>query len=323
MQALISFEIVILFFIDYSIDYIITINFFLISANLLGMFSSYFYELTLRMNFYHKNLLEVEKRKVERINFELEDRILRRTKELEKITNKAIESDKLKSMFLANISHEIRTPMNGILGFTTLLNNEELSPEKRKSYLEIISGRGEYLMEILNNLIEISMIESNSLQVKYEDIDLNVILTNLYKFLNEFFREKEITFVTDLPKLNENLIVRTDLVKLEQIITNLVTNASKYSSEGEVCLGYKINNKYLSIFVSDNGPGIPEHFRPYVFKSFVKNENMQEKFKQGAGLGLAISKGLAEIMGAKISYKSTVGEGTTFFLDFDKSVIVR
>ncbi|MCF8381024.1 MAG: hypothetical protein K9H49_15725 [Bacteroidales bacterium] len=318
----ISYEVLVFFLIEMSPISIIVTNFFLISANIMGMFSSYFYDLTLRMNFYHKNLLSIEKKNIEAINEQLEYRVLERTKKLEEAKEEAVKSEKLKSMFLANISHEIRTPMNGILGFASLLNKTELSLEKRKSYLEIINERGEYLMGILNNLIEFAMIESNSMKVYQNEVKLNYTLNNLYKFLIGFFQGTELIFKTSVPENSEELIIRTDKVKLEQIITNLVTNASKYSSAGEVCLGYKIEKEKLRIFVSDNGPGIPEEFRQYIFKSFTKNEKDKAKFAQGTGLGLAISKGLAELMGADLSYSSTLGEGTTFYLDFDIGVMV-
>jgi len=319
----IGYEVLVFYLIDINGTFIIISNFFLIAANLMGMFASYFYDLSVRLNFYHKNLLEIEKIKVETINTELEERVEIRTEKLKIATEQAIKSDKLKSMFLANISHEIRTPMNGIIGFTTLLNKDNLSQEKRKSYIDIIQGRGEYLLQILNNLIEISMIESDTMHVSHEKVNLNHTINKLFKFLNGFFNDKDLNLATEMDASKPDIIIKTDQIKLEQIITNLVVNASKYAVKGLVKLGFKVENKKLRIYVSDEGPGIPEHFRPYIFNAFAKNENRDEKFNSGTGLGLAISKGLAGLMNAELSYTSVIGKGTTFYLDFNEDVIVK
>lgn len=322
LLIVVGYEILVFALIEIDGTFIIISNFFLISACLMGMFSSYYYDLSVRLNFYHKNLLEIEKQKVENINAELEERVESRTEKLKIASEKAIKSDKLKTMFLTNISHEIRTPMNGIIGFTALLDNDNLSLEKRKSYIDIIRGRGEYLLQILNNLIEISMIESNSMPVNIEKVNLTKSINKLFQFLSGFFTDKDTKLIIESDDFIADLFIKTDQIKLEQIITNLVVNASKYADKGLVKLGFKFENQKLRIYVSDEGPGIPEHFRPFIFSAFAKNENKQAKFNSGTGLGLAISKGLAELMNAELSYTSVIDEGTTFYLDFNEDVIV-
>ena len=320
-MIVLSYEIMVLAFMDLNLENFILINFFFITGNLIGMFSSYLYELSQRKSFYFKNLLNEEKEKVDKINLHLEERVLHRTKDLEKATKKAVESDQLKSEFLANISHEIRTPMNGIIGFTTLLSKSDLSLDKRKTYLNIINEKGLDLIEILNNIIAISMIESNSTQLNESDFELNSNLLNLHDSLSESFTDSSIKFKLDIPVENSKIKIKTDRIKFEQIINNLVINALKYAQHGEVILGYKIKKKGLRIFVSDTGVGIPKQFKPYVFTSFSKNESKKKEFKKGTGLGLAICKGLADLMGAKISFKSIMGKGTTFYLDFPIDII--
>ena len=315
-MIVLSYEIMVLAFMDIDLDNFILINFFFLTGNFIGMFSSYLFELNQRKSFYFKNLLNEEKGKVDKTNLHLEERVLLRTIELEKATKKAVESDKLKSEFLANISHEIRTPMNGILGFTGLLAIRDLNEEKRKSYLNIINEKGLDLIEILNNLIDISMIESNTMHLNESNFELNSTLLNLHAFLSGSFTDSTIKFELDIPENRSDIFIKTDRVKFEQIISNLVINALKYAQKGKVSLGYKINKKALRIFVSDTGLGIPDQFKPYVFTSFSKNESMKKEFKKGTGLGLAICKGLADLMGAEISFTSIKGEGTTFHVDY-------
>jgi signal transduction histidine kinase len=301
-------------------------SFFLISANLMGMFSSYLFEFSFRKEFYTNEMLKKEKQRTQELNDNLETEIRKRTRELNNAREKAEQSDHLKSMFLANMSHEIRTPLNGILGFTDLLQNEDLDEQRKNLYLNIINDRGNYLLSILNNIIDFSLIRSNQLSMNEEDFNLNHSLNTLYIFLENNFNKSgttEVKFRLELEHPDKEFTIHADRTKLEQILTNLVENSSKYTEKGEVIIGYKLFRDYLRLYVADTGAGIPYQYRKYIFRSFAKMEDQDVDFKGGAGLGLAICKGLADFMGANIHFQTEENKGTRFYLDLPASVLVK
>ncbi len=299
-----------------------SIIFFLFSANCMGIVGSYLNELNLRKQFFAQKQLDQEKKKVQRMNQELEKKLKVRTSDLKEAKNKAKESDKLKTAFLANMSHEIRTPMNGILGFTEILLNEEVDKNRRIKYLKIIHERANYLMNFLNNIIEISLIESKQLKFYYAQIELNAFLHQLYKSYSPLFHENNITFFLNLER-KEELIIESDQEKLEKIINHYLANALKFTSKGKVTLGYTFINDKLRIYVKDTGPGIPESQKDYIFQRFTKYEKDQEEYKYGTGLGLSISKGLAKFLDGETGFISRKGEGTIFYVDFSLIEIMQ
>lgn len=313
---IIGYEIVLFGFLDLPGKTEFLSNFFLISGNFMGMFSAYHYEFNIRKNFFLKLRLEEEKLKVVDLNLNLEQKVGERTSELEKATKRAVESDQLKTRFLANISHEIRTPMNGILGFSELLLNPEIKPEKRVTYIEVINERGKYLLGILNNLIDISMIETNNLKINPEVFELNDFMTTLKSFLDSYFVGHPGSLILETQITGTSVYLKTDRVKLEQILTNLVNNASKYAKDKDVRFGYEVRNGNIRFFVRDEGPGIPDELKPFLFESFTSGDNHGISRKSSAGLGLAISRGLTEFLGGTISYTSVKNKGTTFTIEF-------
>ncbi len=319
----IVYLLLLLLFIKPGIRFTLTSGFFLIAANIMGMFSAYLFEYAFRKEFYFNELLKKEKQKTQELNENLEKEIRNRTRELNSALDHAEQSDHLKSMFLANMSHEIRTPLNGILGFTDLLQNEELDEKRRKMYLNIIQDRSNYLLSILNNIIDFSLIKSNQLKFTETEFNLNHSLNTLYIFLENIFTKGNLEFKLELEKPEEEILIRTDKTKIEQILTNLVENAAKYTQKGHVIMGYKFFRDYLRIYVADTGPGIPFEYRKYIFRSFAKMEDSDVEFKSGAGLGLAICKGLADFIGANIHFNTEESKGTRFFLDLPTSVILK
>ncbi len=309
-------SIVLTIVLDFQPNHRTSIILFLFTANALGMVASYLYELNLRKQFFAQTQLNNERKKVHRMNLELEKKVILRTRDLEEAKNKAEESDKLKTAFLANMSHEIRTPMNGILGFTEILENEEIEEHKKKKYLKIINERAQYLLELINKIIDISLIESNQLKFNYEQIELNPFMEKLYKTYSVLFKESDVNFRLDLEKEEEIIIIESDSGKLEQIISNFIANASKFTCQGHVILGYNFVKDKLRIYVKDTGPGIPESQREYIFHRFTKYEKNQEVYKTGTGLGLSISKGLAKFLDGETGFISREGEGSTFYIDF-------
>lgn len=228
---------------------------------------------------------------------------------------KAEESDKLKSSFLANLSHEIRTPMNAIVGFSDLLNDPTLEENERKSYLDIIRKSGKNLVSIIEDLIEMSKIDANQIVPKYYGLDLDKFMQELYETLQVTVpKEKNIDFYLTQNKQSVSLPILTDDVKLQQIITNLITNAFKYTEQGFVSFGYEINenNQEIEFKIKDSGIGIDPKNLKLIFDRFRRIEEDYSAEFSGLGLGLAISKAYVEMLGGRISVASKAGEGSVF-----------
>lgn len=240
--------------------------------------------------------------------------------ELIKAKEKAEESNRLKSAFLANMSHEIRTPMNGILGFAGLLNEPDLSGEEQKNYIRIIEKSGVRMLNILNDIINISQIESGVMEVFLQDININVQIDDIYNLFMPEVEAKGFTFKVHKAFADEDAHIKTDSEKVFSILTNLIKNAIKYSEKGSIEFGYTAENKCIEFFVKDNGIGIPKNKQEDIFKRFIQADVPNRKARQGAGLGLAISKAYAEMLGGKIWLESHSAEdssekatGSTFF----------
>ncbi|HNT41146.1 MAG TPA: PAS domain S-box protein [Tenuifilaceae bacterium] len=225
---------------------------------------------------------------------------------------KAEESDRLKSAFLANMSHEIRTPMNGILGFAQLLKNPRLSEEEVREYLDVIEQSGQRMLDIINNLINISKIESGEVQVNLSQCDVNEQLQYALNFFKPDADSKGLKFFLEYQLPDEQATVTTDPLKLQVILSNLVKNAIKYCDNGSVAFGCKLKEEYLEFYVSDTGIGIPPLTIGKIFERFVQaNTNYSGRY-EGAGLGLAIAKSYVELLGGSIWVESEVGKGSTF-----------
>jgi signal transduction histidine kinase len=223
---------------------------------------------------------------------------------------RAEESDKLKSSFLANMSHEIRTPMNGIMGFANLLLEEVEDPE-HKGYLEIISKSADRLLATINDVLDISRIEAGQVVISNSVFDLNELVTELHGFFKANTTKLDIRISLGS---SEPFMVNTDKIKLNQILTNLLGNAIKFTKEGYVELGYSVGIDNFTLFVKDTGIGIPEDKLEAVFDRFVQAHTTSDNEFEGTGLGLSISKLFAEILGGRLWVKSKIGEGSTFFL---------
>lgn len=224
---------------------------------------------------------------------------------------KAERNEKLKSAFLANMSHEIRTPLNSIIGFSNLIASEEIDDQKKKDYREIILKQNEVLLTLINDIIDLAKIESGSIEIRMSNTDVRSLLENLYLRYQESCPQN-IQFKLDLQLKEKDYTICTDRTRLEQIINNLVSNAFKYTPEGQVILGYRYSEKkgYFDIFVKDTGIGISPKDQSMLFLRFSQLNNL----KQGAGLGLAISQSLAVILGSRIKLFSEEGKGSEFFL---------
>ncbi|PWD99104.1 PAS domain-containing sensor histidine kinase [Marinilabilia rubra] len=226
---------------------------------------------------------------------------------------KAEESDRLKSAFLANMSHEIRTPMNGILGFSDLLKDPDLSNQEKTEFVAMIRKSGNRLLGIINDLINISKIESGQMQVKFEETNINSQLSFLQGFFEGEGKTKGIEISHTSPLSDDEAVVMTDKEKLYAILTNLIKNAIKFTDEGSVRFGYIKKKDNFEFYVSDTGIGISKENQQKVLERFIQVDSGFASGYEGAGLGLSISKAYIELLGGEIWLKSELGEGTTFY----------
>lgn len=224
--------------------------------------------------------------------------------ELTKAKEKAEESERLKSAFLANMSHEIRTPMNGILGFAELLKDHKLRGEEQQKFIGIIEKSGTRLLNIINNIISLSKIESHQIEVSVTVTNVNEQIEFIYQFFKLEAEKKNLhlTFQNALPA--NDAYIKTDMEKLYAVLTNLVKNAIKFTQTGSIVFGYQLKDEFLEFFVKDSGPGIPDEQKEIIFERFRQGSESLSRNYEGAGLGLSISKGYVEILGGKIWVKN-------------------
>jgi PAS domain S-box-containing protein len=230
---------------------------------------------------------------------------------------KAEESDRLKSAFLANMSHEIRTPMNGILGFAELLNEPDLTGTEQQKCIDMIGKSGKRMLNIINDIIDISKIESGLMAADIKEAMINEQTEYIYTFFKPEVEAKGIKFSLKNTLPQKEAIIKTDREKLYAILTNLVKNAIKYTKEGAIEFGYHLK-KYnesveLEFYVKDTGIGIPKDRQEAIFERFIQADIADKMAYQGAGLGLAITKAYIEMLGGRIWVESEEGKGSTFY----------
>lgn len=220
---------------------------------------------------------------------------------------KAEEANRLKSAFIANISHEIRTPLNAIVGFSSILESVK-SNEERKEYLHIIEHNNQLLLQLINDIIDLSKIEAGTLDF----VDSNIYVDELMKELERAFRFKlaSNTLSLQFNDMHAECYIRGDRNRLMQVMNNLLSNAIKFTSKGSVHFGFSyLENNLLRFYVTDTGPGIPKKYQKTIFGRFVKLNS----FAQGIGLGLAICETIVKHMGGEIGVESESGKGSTFW----------
>ena len=241
------------------------------------------------------------------------ERHLKQQEELIKAKEKAEESDRLKSAFLANMSHEIRTPLNGIMGFAGLLADTDLTEDQKNQYIKIIEESGARMLNIINDLINISIIEAGQLVLHYSQFNLNELLDYIYAFFKPEIEKKGIKFslVKNLPA--EEIILNSDREKVYAILMNIVRNASKYTNSGQISFGYELKENEVQFLIQDTGIGISKDKQKVIFDRFIQAEKSISKDYEGAGLGLAITKAYVDKLGGKIWIDSEPGKGSKFY----------
>jgi PAS domain S-box-containing protein len=237
------------------------------------------------------------------------ERELKQAKEeAERAREEAEEANRVKSAFLANMSHEIRTPLNAIVGFSSLLSTEEISDEERMEYNHIIEQNNALLLQLINDILDLSKMEAGTMEYVYSHVDINKMLSEIAQaaILRQDNKAVEIRLIEPLPELT----LYTDERRMTQVINNFMTNAMKFTSKGSITVGYnKPRDGFVRFYVEDTGMGIPSEKQKDVFTRFVK----LNAFKQGTGLGLAISQQIMKELGGQIGVKSVFGKGSTFW----------
>jgi signal transduction histidine kinase len=237
--------------------------------------------------------------------------------ELKAAKLKLEESDQLKTAFIANISHEIRTPLNGILGFSQLLQKGPVEPGKQQQYLSIIHQKGQELMKLISDIIDISRVEAGWLELLEVQFDPAGLINELEEQSKRGIREtrkEELISVKAFPG-TKNVKVMADKQRILQMMTYLIDNAIKFTEKGKIEIGYGfVGKNAVQFYVKDTGPGIPAQHREIIFERFRQIDNSATRLHGGAGLGLPIARGLANLMGGELSMVSEPGKGTTFYI---------
>jgi PAS domain S-box-containing protein len=230
---------------------------------------------------------------------------------------KAEESERLKTAFLANMSHEIRTPMNGILGFSELLKEPFLSGDEMAEYIDLIQKSGERMLNLINDLFDISRIDAHEVNLQITETPLNELLRDIHAFFRHEAESKGLQLTFSAGLTNSESIIKTDSVKLNQILTNLVKNALKFTHKGGIDFGYIRKNGILEFYVIDSGIGIPVEMIEKVFDRFRQVDITLTRGYEGAGLGLSITRAFVEMLGGSIRVESVEGEGSKFFFTLE------
>jgi PAS domain S-box-containing protein len=238
--------------------------------------------------------------------------------ELIRAKSKAEESDRLKSIFLSNMSHEIRTPMNAIMGFSALLGNEAISEVEKKQFISIIQSSGDRLLNIINDIIDISKIEAKQLSISLAEFNLSdVFRISLESFRNsELLKTKsDIKLAIRIDDSLKHTKIISDRYRIQQILDNLLSNSIKYTEKGEIETGFTIINEngteMIEAWVKDTGIGIPDELHEIIFERFRQAD--ENNYHEGAGLGLSITKGIIDLLGGRIWFTSVLNKGTTFY----------
>ncbi|MDD3124795.1 MAG: ATP-binding protein, partial [Candidatus Kapabacteria bacterium] len=227
---------------------------------------------------------------------------------------RAEASDSLKSAFIRNISHEIRTPLNGIIGYSSLLNMKDITTEEIAEYTSVINKSGVRLIEIINNVMDISQLESKQLELIPKYFDLNVTIKSVYQYYLTMASGTNIAF--NLTFDDRPVELFSDEDRITQILNKLLSNAFKFTQSGSIELGGGVNKDELMvvIYIKDTGIGIDEVQQEMLFNAFTQVDMQASREYGGVGLGLAISAGLIHLLGGKIRCESALGKGTTFYI---------
>jgi PAS domain S-box-containing protein len=244
---------------------------------------------------------------------------------LGKALHKAEESDRLKTAFLSNMSHEIRTPLNAIIGFSDLLDDEELTREEKQTYIRLVYDNGNALLGLIDDIIDLARIESGEMKLNQQQTNISELFVDVYqtyKGLKNRRNKAHIDLFFNIPE--SDVVCTTDARKLRQILINLVDNALKFTEEGSITMGFSIEKEEegqanLQLFVNDTGIGIPVESKSQIFKRFIKLNEGSKKLYPGTGLGLSIVQQFTQLMGGSVRIDSEENKGTAFIINLPVS----
>jgi signal transduction histidine kinase len=265
-----------------------------------------------------KRQVNVRTRELQRINQEMEQRIVERTAELAETMEKARAADRLKSAFLATMSHELRTPLNSIIGFTGILLQGLVGQlnEEQKKQLGMVRGSAHHLLSLINDVLDISKIEAGQLQVNYEPFDLSASITKVEQTVRPLAGKKGLGLTIDIaPGVG---MITSDMRRVEQVLLNLLSNAIKFTEQGQVTVTCSADSGTIIVRVTDTGIGIRKEDIEKVFKPFLQIDSGIARKYEGTGLGLSICKKLVRLMGGDIWVESVWGEGSAFSFSLPK-----
>ena len=257
-----------------------------------------------------QNLLEEKTKEFHHLNKDLREQFEKRTLELEKSRDEAIQATKSKDRFLARMSHEIRTPLNGIIGVLDLLKKTSLTEEQR-NFIDISSESGVILLSIINDILEYSKITAGKTQLEIQDFNLENSIESVAEILSYKVLDKGLDFILDIDEGCPALF-RSDEQKIRQILINLIGNSIKFTPSGEIRVSVSPTPHGIEISVTDTGIGVPQDKISSIFKSFTQADAKDTRKYGGSGLGLAICKHFTQLLGGDISATSKEGVGTTF-----------
>ena len=259
------------------------------------------------LHYFQARIAPFEGNRVLALIHDIGDRI-QRSQELIEAKRRAEDADKMKSVFLANMSHEIRTPLNAITGFAEVLGSASTEEEKAQ-YQEIIKMNADLLMQLVNDILDMSKIEAGTLEFVQTTVDVNLLLSDLQQLFQMRVNEAGENIQIIAEPSRSSCMIQTDRNRVAQVLSNFAGNAIKFTHEGSIRIGYEARDTELYFYVKDTGAGIPAEKLPDVFERFVK----LNKDKKGAGLGLSISQTIVAKLGGQIGADSVEGEGSTFW----------
>lgn len=262
-------------------------------------------------------------KEIEKYQNHLEELVHKRTIDLQEAKEHAELSDQLKTSFLANMSHEVRTPLNSIVGFAQLINVKNMDDSQKEMFTNLILKNSESLLLLIEDIIDLSRIETGEIVMQQKAVDVNRMIQLIYSRYSNVSAviEKNIAINLIVPDEVKDIKIESDQHRIEQVISNLLDNAIKFTDKGQVDFGFKINGKEIEFFVEDTGIGISHDKLSYIFNRFTKIENDSKKVFRGTGIGLSLSKKIVELLGGEIFVETILNKGSRFYFKLPLKIL--